>query len=45
MRVNLFNEFLSAHCGFVVANNLDVHTIEDIQELENSDEFKALHTA
>ncbi|MCH2197525.1 MAG: NTP transferase domain-containing protein [Flavobacteriales bacterium] len=41
----LFNEFLSAHCGFVVANNLDVHTIEDIQELENSDEFKALHTA
>jgi len=31
----LFNEFLSAHCGFVVANNVDVHTIEDIRKLEN----------
>lgn len=31
----LFNVFLSAHCGFVVANNIDVHTIEDIQQLEN----------
>lgn len=31
----LFNEFLSAHCGFVVANNIDVHTIEDIRTLEN----------
>ena len=30
----LFNEFLSAHCGFVVANNLDVHDIEDIRSLE-----------
>lgn len=30
----LFNEFLSAHCGFVVANNIDVHTLEDIQHLE-----------
>jgi CMP-N,N'-diacetyllegionaminic acid synthase len=30
----LFNEFLSAHCGFVVANNVDVHTIEDINKLE-----------
>lgn len=30
----LFNEFLSAHCGFVVANNIDVHTIEDIHHLE-----------
>jgi CMP-N-acetylneuraminic acid synthetase len=31
----LFNEFLSAHCGFVVANNIDVHTIEDINFLES----------
>jgi CMP-N,N'-diacetyllegionaminic acid synthase len=31
----LFNEFLSAHCGFVVANNVDVHTIEDIRLLES----------
>jgi len=23
----LYNTFLSAHCGFVVANNIDVHTI------------------
>jgi CMP-N,N'-diacetyllegionaminic acid synthase len=30
----LFNEFLSAHCGFVVANNVDVHTIDDINNLE-----------
>jgi CMP-N-acetylneuraminic acid synthetase len=32
----LFNEFLSAHCGFVVANNVDVHTLEDIQALEKN---------
>jgi len=31
----LFNEFLSAHCGFMVAENIDVHTIEDIKSLEN----------
>jgi CMP-N,N'-diacetyllegionaminic acid synthase len=31
----LFNTFLSAHCGFVVAPNIDVHTLEDIQFLEN----------
>ncbi len=30
----LFNKFLSAHCGFIVANNIDVHSIEDIQKLE-----------
>lgn len=30
----LFNEFLSAHCGFVIAENIDVHTIEDIKSLE-----------
>lgn len=30
----LYNTFLSAHCGFVVANNLDVHTIEDIRAIE-----------
>jgi hypothetical protein len=31
----LFNTFLSAHCGFVGAPNIDVHTLEDIQFLEN----------
>lgn len=30
----LFNEFLSAHCGFVIAENIDVHTLEDLQKLE-----------
>ncbi|MFN5619945.1 MAG: cytidylyltransferase domain-containing protein [Flavobacteriales bacterium] len=29
----LFNEFLSAHCGFVVAPNIDVHTLEDINAI------------
>lgn len=28
------NTFLSAHCGFVTSDILDVHTIEDIQNLE-----------
>ena len=37
----LYNTFLSAHCGFVVANNVDVHTLEDIQTLENNPEFVA----
>ena len=31
----LFNEFLSAHCGFVIAPNVDVHTLEDLKQLEN----------
>lgn len=31
----LFNEFLSAHCGFVVAENIDVHTKEDLEKLSN----------
>jgi len=31
----LFNEFLSAHCGFVVAPNIDVHTEADLQQLES----------
>jgi CMP-N,N'-diacetyllegionaminic acid synthase len=31
---HLYNEFLSAHCGFIIANCLDVHTIEDINKLE-----------
>lgn len=31
----LFNEFLSAHCGFVVAPNIDVHTEEDLRSLES----------
>jgi len=29
----LFNEFLSAHCGFVVAQNIDVHTADDLASL------------
>ncbi len=29
----VFNEFLSAHCGFVVADNIDVHTQADIDWL------------
>lgn len=32
----LFNEFLSAHCGFVIAENIDVHTLEDIKSLEEN---------
>jgi CMP-N-acetylneuraminic acid synthetase len=32
----LFNEFLSAHCGFVIANNADIHTKEDLDDLANS---------
>jgi CMP-N-acetylneuraminic acid synthetase len=31
----LFNEFLSAHCGFIVAPNMDIHTLEDLQKIEN----------
>lgn len=31
----LFNEFLSAHCGFIVAPNMDVHTLEDLQKIDN----------
>jgi CMP-N-acetylneuraminic acid synthetase len=30
----LYNTFLSAHCGFVVAENPDIHTIEDLQSLD-----------
>lgn len=29
----LFNEFLSAHCGFVIAPNIDVHTLEDLNAI------------
>ncbi len=29
----LFNEFLSAHCGFIVAENIDVHTAEDLEKI------------
>ncbi|MDP2385493.1 MAG: 2-C-methyl-D-erythritol 4-phosphate cytidylyltransferase [Bacteroidota bacterium] len=32
---HLYNEFLSAHCGFVVADILDVHTMDDIKKLES----------
>lgn len=31
---HLFNTFLSAHCGFVVANCKDIHTLEDVKEIE-----------
>lgn len=41
----LYNTFLSAHCGFVVANNLDVHTLEDIQTLEANQSFRARFNA
>ncbi len=30
----LYNEFLSAHCGFIIKDMIDVHTIEDIKKLE-----------
>ncbi len=30
----VFQNFLSAHCGFYVAPSIDVHTLEDIQTLE-----------
>jgi CMP-N,N'-diacetyllegionaminic acid synthase len=30
----LFNTFLSAHCGFVIAQNMDVHTAADIENLQ-----------
>jgi len=29
----LFNEFLSAHCGFLVAHIRDIHTLEDLNAL------------
>lgn len=40
----LYNTFLSAHCGFVVANNIDVHTIDDIHSLEQNEAFVQLHS-
>ncbi len=33
---HLYNEFLSAHCGFVISNITDVHSIEDIKKLERN---------
>jgi CMP-N-acetylneuraminic acid synthetase len=30
----LFNEFLSAHCGFVIATIHDVHTLEDLRAID-----------
>lgn len=35
----LYNTFLSAHCGFVVAENPDIHTIEDLMALDNSSDY------
>ena len=32
---HLFNTFLSAHCGFVIHDIIDVHTITDIEKLTN----------
>lgn len=39
----LFNAFLSAHCGFVIAPIRDVHTIDDIRALEHDADFCARH--
>lgn len=39
----LFNTFLSAHCGFVVAPMRDVHTIDDIRALESDVDFCRRH--
>lgn len=39
----LANTFLSAHCGFVVADISDIHTLEDIKALEENEAFRALH--
>ncbi len=39
----LASTFLSAHCGFVVADISDIHTIEDIRMLEKNEAFRALH--
>lgn len=39
----LGNTFLSAHCGFVVADISDIHTLEDIKALEENEAFRALH--
>lgn len=33
----IHNNFLSAHCGFVTFNCTDIHTIDDLKKLENSD--------
>jgi CMP-N-acetylneuraminic acid synthetase len=30
----LYNTFLSAHCGFIVAENPDIHTLEDLEALD-----------
>ncbi|MAJ05348.1 MAG: hypothetical protein CBC44_002490 [Flavobacteriales bacterium TMED84] len=34
------NNFLSAHCGFVICNCIDIHTIDDVEKLEHSYKFK-----
>ena len=33
-REHINNDFLSAHCGFITANIIDVHSIDDILKLE-----------
>ncbi|MEN9640782.1 MAG: hypothetical protein RLZZ262_2651 [Bacteroidota bacterium] len=35
----LYNTFLSAHCGFVVAENPDIHTLEDLMALDNTSDY------
>ena len=34
-REHISNDFLSAHCGFITSNIIDVHTLDDILQLEN----------
>ena len=33
-REHIKNDFLSAHCGFITSNIIDVHTLNDILQLE-----------
>ena len=33
-REHINNDFLSAHCGFITSNIIDVHTLNDILQLE-----------
>lgn len=35
----LYNTFLSAHCGFVVAENPDIHTLDDLMALDNNSDY------
>lgn len=35
-RKYIYNEFLSAHCGFVKSNIMDIHTLEDLKKIEKT---------